>query len=92
MWCLLSEIHVVQLSAGSIRAKNAKNIILKNLLDACFGAIGWYLFGFGLAYGDGGNGILGEDGFALEGVSNEGYHSWFFQYAVPPLTLSIRGC
>ena len=26
------------LSAGSIRAKNVKNILLKNLLDACMGA------------------------------------------------------
>ena len=29
------------LCAGSVRAKNAKNIILLNILDACFGCIGW---------------------------------------------------
>lgn len=29
------------LSAGSVRAKNAKNIILLNLLDACFGCLAW---------------------------------------------------
>ena len=29
------------LSAGSVRAKNAKNIILLNLLDACFGCFAW---------------------------------------------------
>jgi len=40
------------LSAGSVRSKNAMNIILKNLLDACFGALGWFLFGFAFAYGD----------------------------------------
>lgn len=27
------------LSAGSVRSKNAKAIILKNLLDSCFGAV-----------------------------------------------------
>lgn len=30
------------LSAGSVRAKNAKNIILLNLLDACFGCLAWW--------------------------------------------------
>ena len=38
------------LSAGSIRAKNVKNILLKNLLDACIGAFAWYLLGYGFAY------------------------------------------
>ena len=31
------------LCAGSIRAKNVKNIMLKNILDACGGAIGFGL-------------------------------------------------
>jgi len=38
------------LSAGSIRAKNVKNILLKNLLDACVGALIWYFIGYGFAY------------------------------------------
>ena len=38
------------LSAGSIRSKNVKNILLKNLLDACVGALLWYFIGYGLAY------------------------------------------
>jgi Amt family ammonium transporter len=42
------------LCAGSVRQKNVKNIMLKNLLDACGGAIGFYLMGYGIAYGDGG--------------------------------------
>ena len=33
------------LCAGSVRAKNAKNIILLNILDACFGAVAWYITG-----------------------------------------------
>ena len=40
----------VALSAGSIRQKNVKNILLKNLLDACMGAITWYFIGYGFAY------------------------------------------
>ena len=46
------------LSAGSIRAKNVKNILLKNVLDACVGAILWYCVGYGLAY-DADNGVNG---------------------------------
>jgi ammonia channel protein AmtB len=40
------------LCAGSVRAKNAKNIILLNLLDACFGVFAWWATGFAFAYGD----------------------------------------
>ena len=51
-WTLLSGYLVFfmqcgfcMLCAGSVRAKNAKNIILLNLLDACFGAMAWYITG-----------------------------------------------
>ena len=40
------------LCAGSVRSKNAKNIILLNILDACFGCCAWYLTGFAFAFGD----------------------------------------
>jgi len=76
------------LSAGSIRSKNVKNILLKNLLDACVGAILWYLIGYGVAYdadscsGDAcnepgahkGNGFMGTGttNFALSGITDTG--------------------
>ena len=37
------------LEAGTVRAKNTKNILLKNLLDACVGAILWWAIGFTVA-------------------------------------------
>ena len=37
------------LEAGSVRAKNTKNIMIKNLLDACLGAIIWYVIGYAVA-------------------------------------------
>ena len=46
----LMQAGFATLSAGSIRAKNVKNILLKNLLDACIGAFAWYLLGYGFAY------------------------------------------
>ena len=46
------------LEAGSVRAKNTKNILMKNLLDACLGALIWWGWGYGVAY-DGGKDSLG---------------------------------
>lgn len=46
----LMQCGFAMLSAGSIREKNVKNILLKNLLDACMGALAWYFVGYGFAY------------------------------------------
>ena len=40
------------LEAGTVRAKNTKNILLKNLLDACVGALGFWAVGYGISYGN----------------------------------------
>lgn len=81
------------LSAGSVRGKNAKNIILKNLLDACFGALGWYFFGYGIAFGekDEGSGgkFAGDGNFALNELDTSNYHSWFFQFAFAATAVTI---
>ena len=39
----LMQAGFAMLCAGSVRAKNAKNIMLKNVLDACVGAIGFWV-------------------------------------------------
>ena len=46
----LMQAGFATLSAGSIRQKNVKNILLKNLLDACMGAMTWFIMGYGFAY------------------------------------------
>lgn len=43
---------------GFTRAKNAGNIIMKNLMDFCIGTPVFWLIGFGLMFGDG-NGFIG---------------------------------
>ncbi len=49
--------------AGFARAKNAGNIIMKNLMDFCIGTVMFILIGFGL--------FLGEDAFfGLVGIPN----------------------
>ena len=37
------------LEAGSVRTKNTINILLKNLLDGCIGAIVWWAWGYATA-------------------------------------------
>ena len=39
------------LCAGSVRQKNVQNIMLMNILDACGGAVGFWLVGYAFAYG-----------------------------------------
>ena len=49
--CFLLQAGFGLLEVGSIRAKNAQNIMLKNLMDAAVAAISYYLFGYSIAYG-----------------------------------------
>ncbi|GIL56315.1 hypothetical protein Vafri_11700 [Volvox africanus] len=58
------------LAAGAIRSKNAVNILLQTLMDACASALMWYLIGFGFAYGIGDkpNVFIGDALFAFARV------------------------
>ena len=56
------------LEAGTVRSKNTKNILLKNLLDACLGAIIWWAWGMGAAYGESGE----SDGNVFIGTAPDG--------------------
>ena len=48
------------LELGSVRSKNAKSILFKNVTDTTISAIAWYLVGFGVA-GPGASGASGSD-------------------------------
>jgi ammonium transporter, Amt family len=52
------------LEAGLTRMKNVGHIAAKNVLVLALASIVYYLVGFGMAFGDGGNGIVGGSGFA----------------------------
>ncbi|KAF2312571.1 hypothetical protein GH714_035112 [Hevea brasiliensis] len=47
------QLGFAMLCAGSVRAKNAMNIMLTNVVDAVVGSISYYLFGFAFAFGVG---------------------------------------
>jgi len=82
------------LEVGSVRIKNTKNILVKNIMDACCAGIVFYLIGYAFALGDG-NSFIGWKGFAMQsgfikdfdvpasGVQYHGnsYAMWVFQFA-----------
>ncbi|MCI5121160.1 MAG: ammonium transporter [Candidatus Electrothrix sp. AUS4] len=51
--------------AGFTRAKNAINIMMKNLMDFSMGSLFFWAIGFGLMFGTTGTGWFGTDGFFL---------------------------
>ena len=106
MWAgaliFLMQAGFATLSAGSIRAKNVKNILLKNLLDACIGAFAWFLLGYGFAYHNGKDGDAnafigtGPSNFALSGgdydideSNGADWISWFFQFTFAAAAATI---
>lgn len=56
------------LTAGLTRSKNAANLLMKNLMDFCFGALLYFAVGFGLMYGDSAGGFIGTSNFFLSEV------------------------
>ncbi|KAJ8023497.1 Ammonium transporter 1 member 2 [Holothuria leucospilota] len=62
------------LEAGSVRAKNTTNILIKNLLDVFLGAVAYWAIGYAFAFGDPSNAFLG--------------HSYFFFHRLPEARLS----
>jgi len=93
------------LEAGSLREKNVKNILFKNILDPCFGALAFWAFGYGFAYGPwkslgsdtntfiGGQyyflDTFGDASTASDFEMEDSYHSWFFQFAFAATTATI---
>jgi len=48
---------------GFTRAKNAGNIVMKNVMDMCLGSIVFWVLGFGLMFGTDIGGVVGNPGF-----------------------------
>jgi Amt family ammonium transporter len=73
------------LCAGSIRAKNVKNVILWNLLDSCGGGLAYWAVGYAFAYGGDKEGgpktFIGNSNFFLWDDRGTNYENWFFQFA-----------
>lgn len=94
--CFFLQAGFGLLEAGAIRAKNVKNIMIKNFLDACIGGCAYFSFGYALAYGSPGDGTGntfsgGERTgyFFLLDLPNDQYYLWFFQWVFAAATATI---
>ena len=70
VWVLMAAVLVMFmqagfafLEAGLTRMKNVGHIAAKNVLVLAIASIVYYVVGFGIAFGDGGNGLVGGSGF-----------------------------
>ncbi len=76
--------------AGFTRAKNTGNIIMKNLMDFCIGAVMFILIGFGLLMGEDLLGFIGKPGFDLfTAYENFNFSSFVFNLVFCATTATI---
>lgn len=97
----LMQAGFAMLTAGSVRSKNTKNVLLKNVLDACVGALAYYLFGYAFAYGadSAAPGFIGSGPYALannfgeltkDNIENDYlFNNFFFQWAFAATAATI---
>lgn len=82
LWVLLGAALIFFMQAGFAmvetgftRAKNAGNIIMKNLMDFACGSVVYWLLGFGLMFGSG-NGFIGIIDLFCQGDYSSNIPSW----------------
>ena len=78
----LMQAGFAMVEAGFTRAKNACNIMMKNMMDFSVGALAFWAIGFGLMFGAS-NGFFGTTDFFFSGATGDGaawnYAFWMFQ-------------
>ena len=88
VWTLIAAILVMfmqpgfaMLETGFTQAKNAVNILMKNIMDFSVGSIAFFVVGFGLMFGATGNGWFGSTLFALGDTAGSDwtFTFWMFQ-------------
>jgi Amt family ammonium transporter len=74
IWLMLAAFLVffmqagfAMVEAGFCRAKNATNLMMKNMLDFMMGSIGYFVIGFALMYGADKGGLVGTTGWLMNG-------------------------
>lgn len=100
VWTLIAAFLVFFMQAGFAmvetgftRAKNAVNIMMKNLMDFSVGSLAYWAIGFGLMFGVSGTGWFGTDGFFFSDFAKEKdpwlYAFWMFQVVFAATSATI---
>ena len=95
LWTLIAAALVFFMQAGFAmvesgftRAKNAINIMMKNLMDFSMGTLAFWAVGFGLMFGASGTGWFGTSGFFFSDFTPGGdpwvLAFWMFQVVFAP--------
>ena len=86
IWLILTAALVMfmqagfaMVEAGLTRAKNAGNILMKNLLDFSVGVVAYWAVGWAIMYGADKLGIFGTNQFFLSGATSSTFRDWMFQ-------------
>ncbi len=89
VWTLVAAFLVFLMQAGFAmvetgltRAKNACNIMMKNLMDFAVGSLAYWAVGFGLMYGVTSNGWFGTGDFFVGGAGAEPWTLAFWMFQV----------
>ncbi len=77
------------LEGGMVRSKNTVNVVMKNYTDMCFGAIAFWLVGYGLLFGSNPSGLIGTDHFFLGNADELDYTRLFFHIMIAATAATI---
>jgi Amt family ammonium transporter len=89
VWTLVAAILVffmqagfAMVEAGFTRAKNAVNILMKNLMDFSIGTLAFFILGFGLMFGVAKGGVVGTNLFGIGEIVREGGSAWGYTFLI----------
>jgi ammonium transporter, Amt family len=77
------------LESGMARAKNAVNVLMKNYLDLCFGAVAFWAVGYALMFGANPSGWIGGSHFFFNGSNPSDFAFFFYQVMFAATTATI---
>ncbi|EGG14437.1 ammonium transporter [Cavenderia fasciculata] len=75
------------LEAGVVRAKNAKSIIIKSIIDTAIGSLIFWAIGFAISFGANGNFFMGLSQFFLIGYTNLTFFAYQWAFSATSITI-----
>jgi len=78
----LMQVGFAMVEIGFTRAKNSINILMKNVVDCCTGALVYFIVGFAFMFGSSMGGFIGGEGFFLMGAEG-------FDFGVPTMAFWV---